>query len=759
MNLNKFQDLQRAGLSPIPIVWDEKNKNAIKYVEHGMIHAGSNPDEVINLWLNEINECNGIALKLFPPFYMVDFDLKNTDDKTIYDQWIKAVTSVLDDFTSKVCIEKTRNGGYHVYCKFRGIIQKQTLAKSETGNEVIANYTGGLLSFCEPTPGYEVIHGSFDEIYELTQDEFDMVNAISLSFNKHVDTYNYENHIVIDYPIEYESIALHFDRFCNEKAFEYLLNSIDLYEVKKSQRSKDKHLKYLRKGSKADYSAKVYFNSNKLLLFTSSIAGFPSFHSRINEHDHNWILTATKIVYYKCKCNWVETIEVIKRMAKEYNIEIESQKPMVFNTKPKTSNIEVLDITDHEDIEFPIDVLPKNYQTYIIEASKSLSFSKDYLACTMLSTIATSIGNSLKIQVKEDYLDSPIFWFAIVGSRGASKSHPVKKVLTPLNKIDDENFKNYSIEISNFNKLSKDDKEKNKKPLFKQKIVTDFTIEALCQVIDFNKKGVLLYKDELQGVINDFNKYNKKGSDEEFILESFNCGSFTINRKTQDTIRLNNIFINIIGTIQDEVLTRLASNHTDNGLLDRFLFSKSEKLAKPLTKYSMDKRYMEWWDEKVKQIDASLSYIDAKDIKIVQTSEWALDYFLEIEMKDTMIQNNDDTLPALQKYYAKLRTYVKRFALLICAIEMFDYGTELVIEKEHVEKAEKLIQYFANTAKGVFVENALTNEKNEVFDKMKGKTSTEKIISLSEKGFKNTEIAKMVGKSKQFIGKVLKSVC
>jgi hypothetical protein len=90
---------------------------------------------------------------------------------------------------------------------------------------------------------------------------------------------------------------------------------------------------------------------------------------------------------------------------------------------------------------------------------------------------------------------------------------------------------------------------------------------------------------------------------------------------------------------------------------------------------------------------------------------------------------------------------------------MFDYGTELVIEKEHVEKAEKLIQYFANTAKGVFVENALTNEKNEVFDKMKGKTSTEKIISLSEKGFKNTEIAKMVGKSKQFVGKVLKSVC
>ena len=141
---------------------------------------------------------------------------------------------------------------------------------------------------------------------------------------------------------------------------------------------------------------------------------------------------------------------------------------------------------------------------------------------------------------------------------------------------------------------------------------------------------------------------------------------------------------------------------------------------------------------------------------VCDMTEDAFDYLLMIEEKYTFIQNNEDTLSALQTYYSKLRTYVKRFSLLIMIMEHFDYGTELIVDIEHMKKAELLIEYFAKTASNVFTENIKIKEKKEVFDTMKGKTTIDKIFLLHEKGFKNIEIAKMTGKSAPYVSKVLK---
>src|SRR5690606_31634794 len=123
-------------------------------------------EAMVNNW----SKINGIGLKLFAPYGMIDFDLKNTDDKEVFDKWKFAVSSQDGELLDKVCFERTRNNGYHVYIKYPKLKSKVSLANEENGEEVIALYTGGTLSYCDPTPGYEMIWNSFEDIEELTDD-------------------------------------------------------------------------------------------------------------------------------------------------------------------------------------------------------------------------------------------------------------------------------------------------------------------------------------------------------------------------------------------------------------------------------------------------------------------------------------------------------------------------------------------------------------------------------------------------------------
>lgn len=679
MDIKKFRALQKAGLTPIPIKWDEEKKVAIEYVEHSLITAETPGEDVIKLWAERIEKANAVALKLFPPFFMVDFDLKNTDDKTVYDVWIKAVDSTLDDFQRKVCIEQTRNGGYHVYCKYNGIIQKQTLAKSIDGKEVIANYTGGLLSFCAPTPGYKITHGSFEDIEELTQDEFDTINAISISLNKYVNEYDYKNHQVIDYPMEYESMALHFDRFCTEKAFEELLNEMQLFEVKGKTRQKDKHLKYLRKGSQADYSAKVYFHSNKLLLFTSSIPNYPNFHSRVDEHDHSWILTPTRIIYYGCNGDWIKTVNVIKEFAKKHNIELESQKL-----------VDTQLITPHDRLKFPYDVFPLEIRNYI-QAHKSIQ--NEYIAAFMLTSIATAIGNSVTLRVDGSRISKPILYMVVVAPPGASKTPAMSKAYKFLKDYDSANRRVYNELSKNYSVLLKqweDNKKKGEepeKPVCPQNIIEDSTIEMVVKILTHNKEGACIYADELSGFINRMNRYEKSDEVQKW-LSVWSGQSLLVQRITRDDNYVEDPFCCIAGGIQPGILDILAKDQNEhNGFYHRFLFCYPEPQPKPLwERTSIPGVVIEGYDSFFEQ----LLHMRTKPRRVLELSPEADELYgkwhdVKCGKYNATYDNNTKGI------IAKYQEYCLRLAIVIEVADNFETGE---ISQSSMDKAIRLTEYF-----------------------------------------------------------------
>jgi hypothetical protein len=366
-----------------------------------------------------------------------------------------------------------------VYLKYNDIDYKVPLARSEDGKEVIALYSGGAVSYCAPTEGYTLIHNSFEDIQELTQDEFNLLISTASVFDEYKQEFT-ATETIINYPLEYEHTCLQFDHKITDDAFEQLLNDITLFPVKDFRYGKrHKFTAYLRKGSEASYSAKVYFSSRKILLFTSSLAGFPSWADNKGNGDKSWVLTPTRIIYYKNGRDWVKTIAEIQMICDSIGIEL-NQKPITQQPLNK------------DRLHFPYDIFPDFMQEFI----RCHTIQHEYLAAFTFTSLATAIGNTCYLEPLDGYKVKPIIYLAVVAPAGSAKSPSLKIAYDVINQIDHEQYKQYKIMRAAYNEaieiVSKQkNAEKPAKPILQQMIVQDATIETVMNVLQYNRMGFL----------------------------------------------------------------------------------------------------------------------------------------------------------------------------------------------------------------------------------------------------------------------------
>ena len=126
----------------------------------------------------------------------------------------------------------------------------------------------------------------------------------------------------------------------------------------------------------------------------------------------------------------------------------------------------------------------------------------------------------------------------------------------------------------------------------------------------------------------------------------------------------------------------------------------------------------------------------------------------------SLIQNSEEENEYLKSMYPKQKSYIPRFACLIHVFNDFynDGGNAMEITKESILKAEKLSKYFIATAKKIKI-NAV-----EVFDIKStikgGSTNYDKVrlIFEKDKDFNRTQIAELLGVSRQTILRFLKDI-
>ena len=359
---------------------------------------------------------------------------------------------------------------------------------------------------------------------------------------------------------------------------------------------------------------------------------------------------------------------------------------------------------------FPLEIFPKAIRDIIEALEEYENYNVDFTSASFLTVFAAAMGNTWSVRFMTGWVSRPIIYMVLVGSPSCGKTPPLQQAVAPLLKLDGEYDMIYCKEMETYRRwerMSAKQREKHslpeemKMPQRKCHVVVDSTVEALIGALRDNPRGVLIYKDEIDSLLSNFNRYN--GSDEGYFLSLFSGTPFKYSRKSNNEhIFLTNPYCSIIGTTQPGRLgEQFGGKRMMNGFSSRFLkvYPEIDKMPS-WNDTAMPDGVLEEWGRIIRKVVAATPSTDqegkATSIELLFSQEAKLRV---IQWKDEVnnkayAETDSDAVRAL---CGKLETYLVRFCLVIQIMHGIcgESGMDK-IEPGTAELAIRLTEYFRN---------------------------------------------------------------
>lgn len=636
---------------------------------------------------------------------VIDVDLKvfsTTTEKT--DFWgslLELFRESIYDFDEKFTIAKTENQGFHILYQSKRVQGNQKLAVLEGHTEAIIETRG---------KGGMVI--AYDKFFsDLTyRDVRYITDTDRKSLMRICRSFNYIEEKKKPTPKK-NKLKFHDDNSLRPGDDFNQQNDVwdvisDEFEIVKD--STDKTL-IKRHGAKSFHSGYIFKKNNLMYLFSTgtiypheeALTPFACFAHKFHAGDFS---AAAKDLYNQ-------------GFGDRYEKEIKEKEEKI----PDNTKIINDYVYNKKDANFPIEIFPKPFQSYMIECRDKLNSVLDYLGCALLWSVSLMCGNRFSIEVKRGWEEKPIVWMALVGAPGIGKTPSINRILKPLMKENNRRIKEYILKREEFDKydaLSKKEKEEQIQvdaPTKKQFIADDITLEALIDLHECVPTGIGVYKDELAGWLKDMNKY-REGSDLEFWLSTWSGSSVSVNRITRRGSFVESPFIPVLGGIQPAVLNDLYTQEKkDNGFMDRMLIAYPDVEIPKYSEEEVSYESIDWYFSSIINIKRRIDKLcaeyftefpDHKEIICRFSPEakrgW-IDKFNDITDKQNAITENE----YFKTMYPKQKSYIPRFAFLLNVLNsFFDEKVSLdIISEKSMRDAAKLSDYFVETAKKIKIEN------------------------------------------------------
>lgn len=408
--------------------------------------------------------------------------------------------------------------------------------------------------------------------------------------------------------------------------------------------------------------------------------------------------------------------------------------------------IKIKDMIDDAGAILPVDGLSPNATEMLRKVASSLQCPVDIALSAMFATVGVAMGKRVIIDDGK-YRNYPCLWVCVVAPSGSNKSTPIRFFLQPLKDRDSYNYGVYREELRAYRQAGDD---KGDKPVFKQYVISDSTPEARNQVLSVNPNGILLYRDELKGMIDDFCRYAKSGELSQ-MLSMFDSDTIVVNRKSDEPLLIKDPFMSIIGSIQPSVLVDTFGNDNmmNNGFNQRWLFCYPESgMPEMYNDVSIPQSVISDWKDLIYNlIMYDFSVMGGKIYIRGEAKRVYIDYYNSLQIKKA---GADDYLSSV---YSKLQIHVIRWAGV--AHILGNSPTSIDITPEEMEYSVRCMDYFERCALKVY-RMLLEGRGNRHEVKSMGKEEMIANVYHCTSPVSQRAVADALGITKQYVSKCLK---
>lgn len=257
----------------------------------------------------------------------------------------------------------------------------------------------------------------------------------------------------------------------------------------------------------------------------------------------------------------------------------------------------------HSDITLTPDMMPKVLSDFVFQIAEDQQTPPDFAAVTCLVSIASILGNSVKIYGKRNgqWFVHCTLWGALIGEPTTGKSIAMNKGLEPFKELEkfliakwrekfgDQHFWAYARRVKQADQRRKiDNLIRNGQTDIAKRMyddlsaisetpprltVHDITMESLAETLKNNPRGLLMIQPELSGFISELSHKDNK-TDRCFYMHAYDGTSdFVCDRIGRGHLYLPKVTISLLGTIQPTEIAHLvraaANNQTNDGFLQR----------------------------------------------------------------------------------------------------------------------------------------------------------------------------------------------
>jgi uncharacterized protein DUF3987 len=258
---------------------------------------------------------------------------------------------------------------------------------------------------------------------------------------------------------------------------------------------------------------------------------------------------------------------------------------------------------------FDMMMLPQRLQPWVADLCDRLQIPPDFPSAALLIMAGALIGRQVGIRPKrhDTWTVIPNLFGMLIGGPGLLKTPAQREAIATIYALEDVARANHQEAMREYDAKAKvhgiaaklADKEMEKKlrdgktakddlirqlvegeetpgePARKRYLTNDPSIEKLGELLRDNPAGVLLFRDELMGLLRGMERDGHQ-QDRAFFLEAWDGGGrFTYDRITRGTVEIDSACVSILGAVCPGPLSAwiagcAASGNGDDGMLQRF---------------------------------------------------------------------------------------------------------------------------------------------------------------------------------------------